>query len=224
MALPVPKVINTIIAKNTATQSGDVDGLFSSLGSNLVGDNTGAAASFSGATKDFVGSTSAPLDPGLDPLGNYGGPTQTFRLKTGSFAIDRGNSAVVTGPLNLTFDERGQARRSGIAVDIGAYEVVQAGQNKTYLLAQGATLTTTSANGLLAGLGNPLHETFSVRLAPGGAPATGTLTLRADGTFSYKPPLSFSGTVTFHFQVVVDGQATDTFTVTITVQKNLGRI
>ena len=28
------------------------------------------------------------LDPGLDPLGNYGGPTKTHRLETTSIAID----------------------------------------------------------------------------------------------------------------------------------------
>ena len=47
----------------------------------------GAAGSFNPFTGDFIGTTLAPLDPGLDPLGNYGGPSPTHRLKAGSFAI-----------------------------------------------------------------------------------------------------------------------------------------
>ena len=222
--VPVPKLINTIVAKNTANVNVDVDGVFASLGSNLIGDNTGAAASFSSATGDFVGSTAKPLNPGLDPLGNYGGPTQTFRPSVGSFVVDRGNNSVVTGPLSLTTDQRGQPRRSGGAVDIGAYEATLNTQNKSYSLAQGTTLSTTVAQSLLAGYYNPLGKNITVRLVPGAGPANGTLTLNANGTFTYKPPSSFHGTVSFRFQILVNGVASDIFTATLTVAKTSGRL
>jgi Bacterial Ig-like domain (group 3)/Right handed beta helix region len=66
------------------------------------------------------------LDPQLSPLGDYGGPTQTFALLSGSPAIDAGNSALVpndpaTG-LPYTTDQRGDPRIVGNAVDIGAFE------------------------------------------------------------------------------------------------------
>jgi hypothetical protein len=214
---PLPKVINTIVARNAANLDNDANGVFDSLGSNLIGDSTGAAASFIATTGDFTGSTLTPLDPGLDPLANYGGPTQTYRLSAGSFAVDRGNSTVVSGPLHLTNDQRGQARRSGVSVDIGAYETQASGQDKTYSMNEGASLTTTADNGLLAGLNNPLGRTVTVRLVAGGGPAAGNLNLRPDGTFTYRPPNTFQGTVSFRFRIVVDGQETDSFTATITV-------
>jgi hypothetical protein len=214
---PGPKMINTIVGQNHASIDNDVTGLWNSLGHNLVGDNTGAQASFNAATGDFVGSAAKPLSANIDPLANYGGPTATFRLRPGSPAIDRGNNIVALGPLNLTTDERGQPRRSGGTVDIGAYEVTQSGQNKTYTIAENTTLTTTVATGLLAGYDNPLKQTVTVQLAPGSGPAAGKLTLNSNGTFTYKPPAQFFGTVPFRFIVVVDGQELDTYTVTITV-------
>ena len=218
VGLQIAKVINTIVAKNDANATNDVDGVFASLGSNLIGD-IGSSAGFGAALGDFVGSTRAPLDPGLDPLGNYGGPTQTFRPGVGSLAIDRGDSSVVTGPLGLTTDQRGHARRSGSAVDIGAYEVIIPGQDKSYTLRQGSTLTTSGINGLLAGYHNPLHKSVTVQLVPRTGPITGVLTLHGNGTFSYAPPKSFHGTIAFQFRVLVDGQQVDVFTASISVTK-----
>ncbi len=168
LSLPVAKLINTIVAKNAANVDNDVDGVFASLGTNLIGD-VGTSTGFSSATGDYVGTTKKPLDPGLDPLGNYGGPTQTFRPSVGSFVVDRGNNSV-TGSLGLTTDQRGQPRRSGAAVDIGSYEAILPGQNKTYALSQGTSLTTTGTNGLLAGYHNPLHKTVTVQLMRGHRP------------------------------------------------------
>jgi len=61
--------------------------------------------------------------PGLGPLRDNGGPTQTHALAWGSPAIDQGNNTVP-----YVFDQRGSpfARVSGVAADIGAYEVQQA--------------------------------------------------------------------------------------------------
>lgn len=219
--IPVAKLINTIVAKNAANVNNDVDGVFASLGTNLIGD-VGSTTSFSSARGDYTGTTKKPLDPGLDPLGNYGGPTQTFRPSVGSFVVDRGNNIVVTQ--GVTTDQRGQPRRSGIAVDIGAYEAVLPNQNKTYTLSQGTTLTTTGINGLLSGYHNPLHKTVTVQLVPGTGPSTGTLKLNGNGTFTYTPPKSFHGTVSFQFLVLANGQPLDVFTAVFNVTKTTGRL
>ncbi len=60
--------------------------------------------------------------PQLEPLRNNGGPTQTHALSRGSPAIDAGNTSA-TG-LGI-YDQRGQPRVSGVAADVGAYEVQQ---------------------------------------------------------------------------------------------------
>ena len=67
-------------------------------------------------------------NPGLGPLADNGGPTQTIALVTGSPAIDKGSNALAVDPSSgqpLTTDQRGTgfARIVDGTVDIGAYEV-----------------------------------------------------------------------------------------------------
>lgn len=63
-------------------------------------------------------------DPGLGPLQNNGGSTETHALIPGSIAIDAGDNGGATG---LASDQRGQGfdRILNGTVDIGAYEVQQ---------------------------------------------------------------------------------------------------
>ncbi|MGB3513322.1 MAG: calcium-binding protein [Microcoleaceae cyanobacterium] len=109
-------VTSTIISGNV---NSDVDELtahsnsIQSGGNNLIGTGT-ATANFH-ATGDQTGVT----DPGLAPLADNGGPTQTHALQVGSVAIDAGSN-----PLGLTTDQRGSVFQrvvDGLA-DIGAFE------------------------------------------------------------------------------------------------------
>src|SRR6185369_8740773 len=52
---------------------------------------------------------------------------------------------------------------------------------------------------------------------PVSGPSNGTLTLNADGTFTYNPNLDFNGTDTFQYQVLDGNGGTDVGLVTITV-------
>jgi hypothetical protein len=62
--------------------------------------------------------------PKLRPLRDNGGPTLTHALRRSSPAIDAGDDSVLGSPLSLTTDQRGAgfARKSGLHVDIGAFE------------------------------------------------------------------------------------------------------
>ena len=64
-------------------------------------------------------------DPKLGPLQNNGGRAFTMALLPGSPAIDAGDDSVLDSPLFLTTDQRGAGfpRKSGLHVDIGAFEV-----------------------------------------------------------------------------------------------------
>jgi hypothetical protein len=88
-------------------------------GYNLVG--TGDTTGF-GKTGDRTGVT----NPGLGPLANNGGPTQTHALRTGSPALDKGNGG------SLTRDQRGEHRPVNLPVanapggdssDVGSFEL-----------------------------------------------------------------------------------------------------
>jgi hypothetical protein len=61
-------------------------------------------------------------DAMLDILANYGGPTETHALKTGSPAIDAAPDCTTTGGSTLAADQRGEPRPGGPVCDLGAYE------------------------------------------------------------------------------------------------------
>jgi parallel beta-helix repeat protein len=108
---------NTIVAGNTAPAGPDMYQYASgteNVSYSLIGDGT--ASGISGGTGNQIGTSSSPIDPKLTALGNYGGPTQTMALKTGSAAIGHGTS----GSGIPTADQRGFARTG--AYDIGAFQ------------------------------------------------------------------------------------------------------
>ena len=152
---------------------------------NLIG--TGGSGGLSAANNNQLNIA----DPGLAPLGAYGGPTQTFPLLPGSPAIGKGTA--VSG---VTTDQRGFSRAR--STDIGAY------QDQGFVLTPVAGSTPQSA-GLGKAFANPLAVTvtanntseFTNPVAGGvvtfAAPATGAsavlsstapVTIGADGQAS----------------------------------------
>jgi len=127
---------NSILAGNIdrSGRAPDCNAAGPSLGYNIIGDATGCT--FTGSTGDQVGSLSAPIDPGLLALGNYGGPTQTQAPQATSPAINAGNPNGCTG-LDLSTgmsdgtllqtDQRGFPRTQDGRCDIGAVESAGAG-------------------------------------------------------------------------------------------------
>lgn len=117
---------NTIVAGNhSATTAPDISGNITSQGYNLVGDGTGIF-NLMPAVGDQIGTSKAPIDPGLGTLANNGGPTETCALLPDSPAIDAGD------PQAPKSDQRDYDRQDG-APDIGAFEL-------------GATIPRTLAN------------------------------------------------------------------------------
>ena len=108
---------NTIVAANSAPTGVDVSGaLVASSANNLIGDGTGMSGISNGSQGNQVGTTQAPIDPLLSPLGFYGGLNQTQGLLPGSPGIAQG--AAGTGV--PTTDERGLPRSNH--VDVGAFQ------------------------------------------------------------------------------------------------------
>jgi hypothetical protein len=98
---------NTIVAGQTA--GGNFSGTVS--GSNNLIDTQGSGGLIDGVDGNIVGVAS----PGLAPLADNGGPTQTMALLPGSPALNAGD------PDQLgTADQRGVVRTGG--VNIGAYQ------------------------------------------------------------------------------------------------------
>jgi hypothetical protein len=115
-------LFNTIVAGNTAGSATGPDlflagGSITSSGGNVIGKTDGSGATW--LASDHTGTAAAPLDPGLAPLGEFGGPTQTMALLPGSPARN-------AGQLGLPFVSTFVADQRGFAIngqpDSGAYE------------------------------------------------------------------------------------------------------
>ncbi|WP_165230645.1 right-handed parallel beta-helix repeat-containing protein [Aquisphaera insulae] len=122
---------NTIVAGQAS--GGDISGTVSGT-NNLIGTG-GSGGLVDGVDGNIVGVT----DPGLAPLGDYGGTSPTMALLPGSPAIDAG-----TGAGAPATDQRGQPRAG--AVDIGAFE------------SQGFTLTPVAGTPQGSDIGTPFAD------------------------------------------------------------------
>ncbi|MEI6653274.1 MAG: choice-of-anchor D domain-containing protein [Verrucomicrobiota bacterium] len=110
---------NSLIAQNTAPSGPDiqrVSGTLSSVGANLIGDNSTVTAEFPAGP--LHGTAAAPVNPLLGPLADNGGPTLTRAFQGNSPAVDAG---VDTGSTPVT-DQRGYSRVLGNGMDLGAVE------------------------------------------------------------------------------------------------------
>jgi Ca2+-binding RTX toxin-like protein len=106
---------DTIVATNSAGTAPDVAGRVSG-NNNLIGQGAGLSGiSNRDIHHNQVGTTTAPLNPLLAPVGSYGGPVPTMALLAGSPALRAG--AAVSG---ITADERGSPRPA--TPDIGAFQ------------------------------------------------------------------------------------------------------
>jgi hypothetical protein len=100
---------NTIVANNTSVNGADIRAAVNSGGGNLIGN--------SAFSTGWIASDILNRNPLLAPLGDYGGPTQTFALLPNSPAIDAGINADAAAT-----DQRGAPRIIGGVIDIGAFE------------------------------------------------------------------------------------------------------
>lgn len=113
------RLANSIVANNAANNNGHDISLFNIAGPTppIAGDHNIVMSSSPASPPDTI-----PMDPGLLPLADHGGPTWTHALAAGSVAIDAGQPSP-----GLSFDQRGPGfpRTVGAAADIGAFEFSQ---------------------------------------------------------------------------------------------------
>ncbi|MEH2264703.1 Calx-beta domain-containing protein [Nostoc sp.] len=114
-------ISNSIIAGNidSGNQGPDISGTnFNGNAYNLIGNLTGKSSGTLGTGTDIINP-----NPGLKPLGDYGGSTQTHALNFSSPATNAGDPGYSGG---LTTDQRGTGfnRIESGRIDIGAFEYV----------------------------------------------------------------------------------------------------
>ncbi|WP_445628189.1 Calx-beta domain-containing protein [Nostoc sp. DSM 114167] len=135
-------ISNSIIAGNIdrGNQAPDISGInFNGNAYNLIGNLAGKSSGTLGTGTDIINP-----NPGLKPLGDYGGSTQTHALYFSSPARNAGDPAYNGG---LTTDQRGTDfnRIESGRIDIGAFEYVLPKVNfgaATYNTTEDSTATT----------------------------------------------------------------------------------
>ncbi|MEX2187538.1 MAG: Ig-like domain-containing protein [Pirellulales bacterium] len=128
------------------------------------------------------------------PTTNYFGPD--------SFTYQAGDGTRTTSPVTVT-------------INVAAVNDAPVATGDSYAITAGSPLNVSAANGVLKNDTDVDSTTLSAELVSG--PANGTLTLNADGSFTYTSTAGFSGSDTFTYRVS-DGAATsNTATVTIGV-------
>jgi len=178
-------------------------------GSVTVHVNGGAAAG--GYTQTFTGipqlntvtsnTNSFAATLGVNETGSgipYGGLMDGVTIST----VARSAAEIQAHYLNVT--DNG----AGGFVDIGAES--QRGVLANDTDPDNDALTVVEVNGVAGNVGNPTATTQG-----------GTVTLNADGTFTYTPPAGFSGIDTFTYTASDGNGGTDIATVTITVTGNV---
>ncbi len=136
----------SIVAGNTAPEC--VGSVTDDPGYNLEDD--------SADTCGFTGLTDVTANPDLQPLGQYGGPTETMALQAGSPALD-----LILNPtpgLCPGTDQRGVLRPQGDDCDLGAFELATLTvQAPSPTITYGGAIPTLvpSYAGLLDGLSGP---------------------------------------------------------------------
>ncbi|BBO34408.1 ELWxxDGT repeat protein [Lacipirellula parvula] len=128
------------------------------------------------------------------PAGNYNGTdTFTYRISDGTNTSD---------PITVT-------------INVTAVNDAPTGVADQYTVNEETTLTVDVANGVLKNDTDPEGDAMTVVVAEN--PASGTLTLNSNGSFTYVPAANFQGTVTFKYRVKDATGQSEPVTVTINV-------
>ena len=100
---------NSIIAGNTDSggEGPDLYGTFSTLGGNIIGDNSGATITPNDDATDQIGTSGDRKYPKLAALADNGGPTHTMALESGSPALDKAKDCKDASNNDVTTDQRG---------------------------------------------------------------------------------------------------------------------
>lgn len=139
----------------------------------------------------------------------------TLSLNTnGSFTYtpNTGFSGVDTFTYKAVDPSSGESAVTTVTIVVNSSPVAQ---NDAYTTTEDTALTVSVANGVLDNDTDPNNDDLTATVVE--QPQHGTVTMNADGSFTYTPAANFSGTDTFRYQATDGISTSEPATVTITV-------
>ncbi len=131
----------------------------------------------------------------------------------GSFTYTPTNG--YTGPDSFTYRDIANGVQSNVAtvsITVGQFSAPVA-HNDEYNTPFGTTLTVGNGPGLLSNDTGPNDQTLSVETSSVTDPGHGSVTVNADGSFTYTPDTGFTGTDTFKYKDIAGGVESNQATV-----------
>ncbi len=154
---------------------------------------------------------------GLEP-GQAGFITLTAQV--GDENVPAG-ALIITATINgATTDTQPENNIAAASVEI--LNAAPLAQDQAYTVDLNTTLVVQASDGLLSTASDPNGDTLSAILDTG--PLTGTLTLNADGSFTYVPVEGFTGVITFTYYISDGALDSNLATVSITVEQSLVQV
>jgi hypothetical protein len=170
--------------------------------------------------------------PGLlDDVGYSGNQSLSVSLASqathGSVALNADGSFRYTpnagfiGTDSFTYVATDGTFTSNVAtVSISVQNVTPTASNQYYSAWAGQTLSVSASSGLLTNASSPTNARLTAVVVS--QPNSGTLTVNADGSFTYTPAAGFTGTVTFTYYVTDGTKNSNIATVTLDIQAQFG--
>lgn len=133
----------------------------------------------------------------------YSPDTDYFGQDTIIYEVSDGNGAVASGAVEIV---------------VSSVNLPPVANDDSYEIYQNTGNTFDKSSGLLINDSDPNNDVITVNTQAVSPPASGTLTLQPDGSFSYVPVIDFVGLVSFSYEISDPFGETSTATVTIDVQ------
>jgi hypothetical protein len=114
-------------------------------------------------------------------------------------------------------DGRGGQSQATVNITVDPVQIAPIAVDDAFIMLEDGSMVIDALSGMLANDSDPNTDPIIVNTTPVTGPANGTLTMAADGSFTYTPNANFNGSDSFTYELQDDRGGTDQATVDITI-------
>jgi VCBS repeat-containing protein len=114
-------------------------------------------------------------------------------------------------------DGRGGQSQATVNITVDPIQIAPIAVDDAFIMLEDGSMVIDALSGMLANDSDPNSDPIVVNTTAVTGPANGTLTMNADGSFTYTPNANFNGSDSFTYELQDDQGGTDQATVDITI-------